>query len=42
MMTKEMEKKIEANVKVSIDEAVQFAKDSPFPLPEEATQDLFH
>jgi pyruvate dehydrogenase E1 component alpha subunit len=41
IMTEEMEKTIEANVKASIEEAVQFAKEGPFPLPEEATQDLF-
>lgn len=41
MMTEEMEKTIEATVKASIEEAVQFAKESPFPLPEEAIQDLF-
>ncbi len=41
MMSEEMEKKIETNVKTSIEEAVQFAKESSFPLPEEATQDLF-
>jgi pyruvate dehydrogenase E1 component alpha subunit len=41
MMTEEMEKTIEADVKASIDEAVQFAKESPFPLPEEAIQDVF-
>jgi TPP-dependent pyruvate/acetoin dehydrogenase alpha subunit len=36
-----MEKTIEANVKASIEKAVQFAKESPFPLPDEAVQDLF-
>jgi pyruvate dehydrogenase E1 component alpha subunit len=41
MMTEEMEKTIEANVKASIEKAVQFAKESPFPLPDEAVQDLF-
>jgi TPP-dependent pyruvate/acetoin dehydrogenase alpha subunit len=41
MMTEEMEKTIEANVKASIEKAVQFAKESPFPLPDEALQDLF-
>jgi TPP-dependent pyruvate/acetoin dehydrogenase alpha subunit len=41
-MTEEMEKKIEAKVKGFIEEAVQFAKESPFPSPEEATQDLFY
>ena len=41
IMAEEMDKKIEANVKASIDEAVQFAKESPFPLPEEAMQDVF-
>jgi len=41
IMTEEMDKTIEANVKTSIEEAVQFAKESPFPSPEEALQDLF-
>jgi pyruvate dehydrogenase E1 component alpha subunit len=41
MMTEEMEKTIEANVKASIEKAVQFAKESPFPLSDEAVQDLF-
>lgn len=41
MMTEEMEKTIESNVKASIEKAVQFAKESPFPLPDEAVQDLF-
>ena len=41
IMTEEMGKAIEANVKASIDEAVQFAKESPFPLPEEVMQDVF-
>jgi pyruvate dehydrogenase E1 component alpha subunit len=41
MMTEEMEKTIEANVKASIEKAVQFAKESPFPLLDEAVQDLF-
>jgi pyruvate dehydrogenase E1 component alpha subunit len=41
MMTEEMEKTIEANVKASIEKAVQFAKESSLPLPDEAVQDLF-
>lgn len=41
IMTEEMEKTIWADVKSSIDEAVRFAEESPFPLPEEAAQDLF-
>jgi len=41
MMTQEIERKIEAGIKASIEEAVQFAKESPLPLPEEAFQDLF-
>lgn len=41
IMTEEMEKTTEADVKASIDEAVRFAEESPFPLPEEAAQDLF-
>ena len=41
IMTEEMEKTIEAKVKGAIGEAVRFAKESPFPSPEEATQDLF-
>jgi pyruvate dehydrogenase E1 component alpha subunit len=42
MMTEEMEKTIEANVKASIEKAVQFAKESPLPSSEEATQDVFY
>ena len=42
ILTEEMEKTIEANVKASMDEAVRFAKESPFPTPEEAAQDLFY
>jgi len=38
----EREKEIEGKVKASIEEAVQFAKESPFPSPEEALQDLFY
>lgn len=42
IMTEETGKAIEANVKASIEEAVQFAKESPYPSPEEAVQDLFN
>jgi pyruvate dehydrogenase E1 component alpha subunit len=42
IMTEETGKAIEVNVKASIEEAVQFAKESPFPSPEEAAQDLFN
>lgn len=42
MMTEEEEKRIQTEVKASIEEAVQFAKKSPFPSPEEAIQDLFY
>ncbi len=42
ILTEETEKGILAKVKTSIEEAVQFAMESPFPLPEEATQDLFY
>ena len=41
-ITEKMATTMEANVKASIEEAVQFAKESPLPLPEEALQDLFH
>lgn len=41
-ITEKMVKTIEANVTASIEAAVQFAKESPMPLPEEALQDLFH
>jgi len=41
IMTEEAGKAIEANAKVSIEKAVQFAKESPFPSPEEAVQDVF-
>ena len=42
IMTEETGKAIEVNVKASIEEAVQFAKESPSPSPEEAIQDLFY
>jgi pyruvate dehydrogenase E1 component alpha subunit len=42
ILTDEVEKTIKENVKASIEEAVQFAKESPLPSPEEATQDLFY
>jgi TPP-dependent pyruvate/acetoin dehydrogenase alpha subunit len=41
-ITEKMFMTIEANVKATIEEAVQFAKESPLPMPEEALQDLFH
>jgi pyruvate dehydrogenase E1 component alpha subunit len=41
-ITEKTEKTMEADVKASIEAAVQFAKESPLPLPEEALQDLFH
>ncbi len=41
-ITEKMLMTTEANVKASIEEAVQFAKESPLPLPEDALQDLFH
>jgi pyruvate dehydrogenase E1 component alpha subunit len=42
ILTEEVEKTIKENVKASIEKAVQFAKESPFPSPEEAIQDLFY
>jgi pyruvate dehydrogenase E1 component alpha subunit len=42
IMTEETGRAIEVNVKASIEEAVQFAMESPSPSPEEATQDLFY
>ncbi len=41
LLTEETGKTIEANAKACIEEALQFAKESPFPFPEEALQDLF-
>jgi TPP-dependent pyruvate/acetoin dehydrogenase alpha subunit len=41
-ITEKRAKTMEANVTASIEAAVQFAKESPLPLPEEALQDLFH
>ena len=41
ILTEVMDKKIDTNVMASIEEALQFAKESPLPLPEEATQDVF-
>ena len=32
---------IKAEVKLDVDEAVQFAIDSPLPAPEEAMEDMF-
>ncbi len=40
-MSEEMAQEVEAAVRTSIEKAVQFAKESPLPSPEEATQDLF-
>lgn len=42
ILTEEIEKEIFTKVEASIDEAVRFAKESPFPLPEEAYEDLFY
>lgn len=42
LLSDEKEKEIQSNVKRSIEEAVRFAQESPFPDPEEATQDLFY
>jgi len=41
-ITGQMEKTMEAKVKASIEGAVQFANESPFPPPDQATQDLFY
>lgn len=41
IMTEETGKEIEAKVKAAIEEAVQFAQESPFPSPEEVTKDVF-
>jgi pyruvate dehydrogenase E1 component alpha subunit len=41
-LTEGLEKKIALTVNTSIEEAVRFAQESPFPSPEEATQDLFY
>jgi pyruvate dehydrogenase E1 component alpha subunit len=40
-LTEDSEKRIALTVRTSIEEAVRFAEESPFPSPEEATQDLF-
>jgi pyruvate dehydrogenase E1 component alpha subunit len=40
-LTEDSEKKMALTVRTSIEEAVRFAQESPFPSPEEATQDLF-
>ena len=40
-LTEDSEKRIALTVRTSIEEAVRFAQESPFPSPEEATQDLF-
>ena len=42
ILTEGMDKKIETNVRTLIEEAFQFAKESPYPLPEEATRDVFY
>jgi TPP-dependent pyruvate/acetoin dehydrogenase alpha subunit len=41
-LTEDSEKKIVLTVRTSIEEAFRFAQESPFPSPEEATQDLFY
>ena len=41
ILTKKKSKVIWDEVKADLDEAVEFAKNSPFPKPEEALQDLF-
>lgn len=40
-LTKKSSKAIWDEVKEELDEAVDFAKDSPFPKPEDALDDLF-
>lgn len=42
LLSDEKEEEIQSNVKRSIEEAIRFAQESPFPDPEEATQDLFY
>ncbi len=42
LLSEEKEEEIQSHVKKSIEEAVRFAQESPFPNPEEATQDLFY
>jgi len=41
-LTEDSEKKMALTVRTSIEEAVRFAQESPYPSPEEATQDLFY
>jgi pyruvate dehydrogenase E1 component alpha subunit len=41
VLTKEQAKMVWAEVKAELDAAVEFAKKSPFPNPEDALQDLF-
>lgn len=42
LLSEGKEKEIQIRVKTSIEEAVRFAMESPFPDPEEAIQDLFY
>jgi len=42
ILTEEIEKRIRDKIKTALEEAVQFAKVSPFPSPEEAAQDVFY
>ena len=41
VLTEEHEKEIEARVKSTIDDAVEFAANSPDPAPEDAVTDLY-
>jgi acetoin:2,6-dichlorophenolindophenol oxidoreductase subunit alpha len=41
ILTKKKSKVIWDEVKVQLDAAIEFAKNSPFPMPEDALQDLF-
>ena len=41
MFTKAELDAVKAEVKRDLDEAVQFAMDSPLPAPEEAIEDMF-
>lgn len=40
-LTEEEEERIQTEVKTSVEEAIRFAEEGPFPSPEEAMQDLF-
>jgi len=41
LLTKQEAEKLEQEVILAVEEAVKFAKESPFPSPEEALEDIY-